>query len=127
VLACLEINFGGGNNMTDAMAELKQALKKLNCKWTDIEWAVLTLELGGFNTKKALLKPGYSDRDLNQFKNDVVSLGQYDGGFNSRQQLFGDVVFKDGSWLSRMEYDGSEWWHYNIKPTYEAYIKDLGM
>lgn len=112
--------------MTDVMAELKEALKKLNYKWTDIEWAVLALELGGFNTKKALLKPGYSDRDLNQFKNDVVSLGQYDGGFNSRQQLFGDVVFKDGSWLSRHVYDGFERYHYNIKPTYEAYIKDLG-
>lgn len=75
--------------------------------------------------KNALLKPGYSDRDLNRFKNEVDSLGQYDEGYG-RQQLFGDVVFNDGSWLSRHEYDGSEWWHYNIKPTYEAYIKDLG-
>lgn len=44
--------------MTNVMAELKEALKKLNYKWTDIEWAVVTLELGGFNTKKCFIETG---------------------------------------------------------------------
>jgi hypothetical protein len=33
----------------------------------------------------------------------------YDDGFGS-QHLFGVVWFKDGSWLERYEYDGSEGW-----------------
>lgn len=33
----------------------------------------------------------------------------YDNGFGS-QELFGVVWFKDGSWLERYEYDGSEKW-----------------
>lgn len=33
----------------------------------------------------------------------------YDDGFGS-QHLFGVVWFKDGSWLERTEYDGSEDW-----------------
>lgn len=33
----------------------------------------------------------------------------YDDGFGS-QHLFGVVWFKDGSWLERTEYDGSEGW-----------------
>lgn len=110
--------------MTDVMIELQYALDGFGYKWEDIEWATLELELRGFNTKRALLKPGYSNQDLEQFKKDVTDLGQYDEGHRSRQNLFGDVVFKDGAWLSREEGNGSEWWHYNIKPTYEAFIKD---
>lgn len=109
--------------MTNVMKELQYALDEFGYKWEDIEWAVLELRFGGFNANKALLKPDYSNQDLEQFKKDVISLGQYDSGYGL-QELFGDVVFKDGTWLSRGEYDGSEWWHYNIKPTYEAFIKD---
>ena len=28
----------------------------------------------------------------------------------------GYIVFEDGTWLSREEYDGSEWWRYNKAP-----------
>ena len=39
---------------------------------------------------------------------------EYDDGYGS-QELFGDIVLSDGSWLSRREYDGSEWWeHFSI-------------
>ena len=119
----LDLILKGENKMTNVMAELQYALDGFGYKWEDIEWSVIKLELGGFNTKKALLKPDYSNQDLEQFKKDVTSLGQYEQG--GRQELYGDVVFKDGTWLSREGYDGSEWWHYNIKPTYEAHIKDL--
>lgn len=37
----------------------------------------------------------------------------YDNGFGGaeiNQNL--RVIFKDGSWLERQEYDGSEWWEY---------------
>ena len=29
------------------------------------------------------------------------------------------IVFEDGTWLERGEYDGSEWWEYKQKPTLE--------
>ena len=32
------------------------------------------------------------------------------GGAEINQNL--RVIFKDGSWLERREYDGSEWWEY---------------
>lgn len=27
------------------------------------------------------------------------------------------ILMKDGSWYSRAEYDGSEWWQYNRRPS----------
>ena len=46
----------------------------------------------------------------------------YDSGYGL-QELGGVVVFKDGSWLERGEYDGSEWWEYKKTPTKEDIIK----
>ena len=42
----------------------------------------------------------------------------YDDGFGG-QEIAKDlvVVFEDGSWLKRCEYDGSEWWEYECVPT----------
>ncbi len=40
---------------------------------------------------------------------------EYDDGYGG-QRLDGIIVFKDGTWLSRGEYDGSEWWDYNTIP-----------
>ena len=39
----------------------------------------------------------------------------YDSGYGS-QQLFGTIWYKDGTWSTRGEYDGSEWWKYNSCP-----------
>jgi len=36
---------------------------------------------------------------------------EYDDGYGS-QELEGIVLFKDGTWLEREEYDGSEWWRF---------------
>ena len=40
---------------------------------------------------------------------------EYDSGYGG-QELFGTIWFKDGTWASRREYDGSEWWEYNECP-----------
>lgn len=38
---------------------------------------------------------------------------RYDSGYGTQEVYEGaKIVFKDGSWLERREYDGSEWWHY---------------
>ena len=47
---------------------------------------------------------------------------QYDDGYGC-QELFGTVLLKDGVWMTRGEYDGSEWWELNIPPKVEDIIK----
>lgn len=40
---------------------------------------------------------------------------QYDSGYGG-QELFGTIWYNSGNWSSRGEYDGSEWWEYNMLP-----------
>ena len=42
---------------------------------------------------------------------------EYDSGYGGAE-VAGDlmVVFSDGSWLERAEYDGSEWWEFKKSP-----------
>lgn len=63
---------------------------------------------------KHILKVGYSKEELDVF---LESLDfKYDNGYGG-QELYGTVWLKDGeSWLTRGEYDGSEWWEYNKLP-----------
>lgn len=46
---------------------------------------------------------------------------EYDSGYGG-QKVANDlvVVFTDGSWLERSEYDGSEWWSYCKTPMPES-------
>ena len=59
------------------------------------------------------LKLGYSKEDLETFKKSIDF--EYDSGFGE-QELFGTLWLKDGTWLSRGEYDGSEGWEHNTLP-----------
>lgn len=40
----------------------------------------------------------------------------YDNCFG-RQELFGFVLYSDGTWSEREEYDGLEWWVHRKPPT----------
>ena len=40
---------------------------------------------------------------------------KYNNGHGG-QLLFGYIWYNDGTWSSRGEYDGSEWWQYNECP-----------
>ena len=62
--------------------------------------------------KFRLLK-NYTDSDLVNFYNSLDF--KYDNGYGG-QELFGTVWLEDGTWLSRGEYDGSEWWEHNVLP-----------
>ncbi len=58
---------------------------------------------------------------------DKVSNFSYDKGFGA-QQIASDLIvyFKDGRYMSRSEYDGSEWWNYEMPLNYketDKYIK----
>jgi len=41
---------------------------------------------------------------------------QYNSGYGS-QYLDGTIWYEDGTWSSRSEYDGSEWWVHNSCPS----------
>lgn len=49
----------------------------------------------------------------------------YDNGYGA-QEVATDLVIlmKDGSWFSRGEYDGSEWWQLNRRPAVVAETSD---
>ena len=34
--------------------------------------------------------------------------------------IYGYILFSDGSWLERREYDGAEWWKFMTLPTKES-------
>jgi hypothetical protein len=44
---------------------------------------------------------------------------EYDNGYGG-QELYGTVWLVDETWLSRGEYDGSEWWEHNVLPVIPA-------
>lgn len=43
---------------------------------------------------------------------------EYNDGYGL-QEVFGTIIFNDNTWLSRNEYDGSEWWVFNTCPTWK--------
>lgn len=53
-------------------------------------------------------------RDLAGVLEELDSI-EYDSSYGG-QELFGTVWLTDGTWLSRGEYDGSEWWEHNVRP-----------
>lgn len=63
--------------------------------------------------KNIVLKINYNDFEYESFLNDLDF--NYDDGWGS-QELYGNVWLSDGTWLSRGEYDGSEWWEHNVMP-----------
>lgn len=58
-----------------------------------------------------------SDRTESEFNSfiEIMKTIDYDDGYGT-QEVEGYIVFKDGTWLSRGEYDGSEWWVFNSIP-----------
>ena len=59
------------------------------------------------------LKQNHSEENLDKFFDELDFV--YDKGYGS-QQLFGTVWFQDGTWATRGEYDGSEWWDHHTEP-----------
>jgi len=72
-------------------------------------WAEVTTDY-----KRAILRSNRTINDVQSFINDLMSI-EYDDGFGS-QNLYGTVAYKEGSWMDRCEYDGSEWWGYHSFP-----------
>ena len=63
--------------------------------------------------KTIVLKRGYTDDELAAF---MCKLDfEYNHSYGV-QEVYGTVWFKDGTWMDRCEYDGSEWWEYRRCP-----------
>ena len=76
--------------------------------------------LGG-GGRKFVLKIGYTPAAYEDF---LKSLNfDYDSGYGG-QELFGTIWYADGTWSSRGEYDGSEWWEYNKCPDIPQDLKE---
>jgi hypothetical protein len=63
--------------------------------------------------KTFLLRQGYTVQDRINFLNNLDF--EYRSGYGA-QNLFGTVWLKNGKWLDRGEYDGSEWWELREMP-----------
>ena len=50
---------------------------------------------------------------------------EYDSDFGG-QEVYGMICLNDSTWLSREEYDGSEWWRFNSYPTWENLHDEYG-
>ena len=96
------------------MRNAKEELLKLLEGKAKVKCAIITNGDGWDEDKKdILLKVGYSENEWTEF---LKSLNfSYDSGYGD-QNLFGTVWLEDGTWCTRGEYDGSEWWEHNQLP-----------
>lgn len=60
-----------------------------------------------------ILTTGYTPEEYESFLKSIDV--DYDSGYGG-QNLFGNIWYKDGTWSSRGEYDGSEWWNHHSCP-----------
>lgn len=101
----------------NAKKELLDALKsRMKIKCADI-W------FDNWSNDKAYirLKDNYSDKDFLEFLKQLDF--NYDNGYGG-QELFGTVWLTDNTWLSRGEYDGSEWWEHNKLPEIPKHLNN---
>jgi hypothetical protein len=59
------------------------------------------------------LKVGYTPEEFEKFLSKLNF--NYNNGFGM-QCMYGEIWFKDGTWATRCEYDGSECWQYHRRP-----------
>lgn len=73
------------------------------------------------SSNKILLREGYTQEEYNEFLEKLDF--EYDSGYGS-QHLFGTVWFTEpGVWMERGEYDGSEWWEFNMCPEIPDHLR----
>jgi hypothetical protein len=97
--------------MTNAKTELNNLLSRIK---SPIKCASIVYS-DSFKSDSAYctLKIDYTTEELEIFMKSMDF--EYYSGYGG-QELFGTVWLNDGTWLSRGEYDGSEWWIHNKLP-----------
>lgn len=98
--------------MINAKDELLEKLDEIDKTIDDIEYAKINFRPIG-TPKDMDFRKGSNEFDITQFD------FEYNEDYG-RQYLFGYIVFEDGSWLERDEYDGLEDWVYREVPEYDG-------
>lgn len=62
---------------------------------------------------ETFLKKDYSEEELDMFLSTIDY--DYHSGYGG-QELYGTIWYEDGTWSSRGEYDGMEWWEHHSCP-----------
>jgi hypothetical protein len=99
--------------MANAKQELLNAVKDI----AKIKCASICYGIWENEASQKTLKLNHSENEYNEFLNSLDF--DYHDGYGG-QELYGTVWLEDGTWLSRGEYDGSEWWEHNVLPAIPA-------
>ena len=94
----------------------KELLHLLEEVIVDIHCAKVSLYtryVHGNTSKEALLKVDHTPEERGEFLDGLDF--DYDDGYGG-QELFGTIWFVDGTYATRAEYDGSEWWEHHKYP-----------
>ena len=98
--------------MINARTELSKILEGKNIECVNI---ILGSEWDEYDPlREIILVKNYTIKQFETFAKEMDF--EYDSGFGS-QKIKGFVWLKDGTWLERGEYDGSEWWTHKIRPS----------
>lgn len=111
---------------TNAKQELINLVNFSKIKCVEITYNASGLwEIYGYDdappSKSIILKQNYSDQDLISFLEQLDF--NYDAGYGG-QELYGTIWLNDGTWYTRGEYDGSEWWEYHCCPSIPEELKE---
>jgi len=99
------------------MSNAKQELLRILEGKASVKCASIANSDWDEDKKKVVLKLNYAETDYEQFLKELDF--EYDSEYGG-QELFGTVWLDDGTWLSRGEYDGAEWWEHNVLPAIPA-------
>jgi hypothetical protein len=75
-----------------------------------------------YEDERFSLTTGYTEDEYNQFLSDIDR--EYNNGYGG-QELDGMIWYEDGTWTTRGEYDGSEWYEYHEVPDIPDFLNRI--
>ena len=105
------------DELTNARAEIVRGLTNANIPLRNIQAAKIYYgsEMCPISERSwIMLYPGHTDKEFDQWLSKMNEINYYSG--YGGQQLFGTIWLRNGLWMTRGEYDGSEWWELHKKP-----------
>jgi hypothetical protein len=101
------------NAKEEFLKHIEDVKTTFSIEGSPVQCAEVVCEQFGKDKVIAFLKTNHSSADFEEFL-DLLDF-EYDNGYGG-QRLFGTIWHHDGTWSSRGEYDGSEWWDHNRVP-----------
>lgn len=93
---------------TNALMEFIETVDSVN---SAVKCAIVNYK--GTKEKTCNLKVGYTQKEFEEFKSSLDFMyDSVDGG----QEIVGFIWFEDGTWCTRREYHGAEWWEHHCLP-----------